>query len=237
MGHDEYWTTTMRTRSRRARDAGTNLGFLGANTMYWRIRLEDTGTGPARLDRRVPRTTAHLDPMRDDRPAETTARFRDAPAARTRARADRHEVRVLPGRHGLRRSHRPVVGLRGDGRRNAATGIPGLVGPEADRVYPDSRAAAPAADPQRHRRTPAAASPPRTESVYYTVRSGAGVFNAGTLRWGCAIVDRCERPLGRAHRGFVAAGDRQRAARLRRGPVGTTAPGARQRGRTSTSRR
>ncbi len=41
------------------------------------------------------------------------------------------------------------------------------------------------------------------ESVYYTAPSGAGVFNAGTLRWGCAMVDRCERPLGARTARFV----------------------------------
>ena len=33
-------------RRRDRRDAGTNLAFLGANTMYWRIRLADRATGP-----------------------------------------------------------------------------------------------------------------------------------------------------------------------------------------------
>ena len=47
-----------------------------------------------------------------------------------------------------------------------------------------------------------------TQSVYYTAGSGAGVFNAGTLRWGCAMVDRCERPLGRRHAGVHPDGDR-----------------------------
>ena len=41
LGHDEYWTQTMRERLRAARDAGVNLGFLGANTGYWQIRYED----------------------------------------------------------------------------------------------------------------------------------------------------------------------------------------------------
>ena len=36
MGHDEYWTPAMRKAVERARDGGTNLAFLGANTMYWR---------------------------------------------------------------------------------------------------------------------------------------------------------------------------------------------------------
>ncbi len=41
------WVTTSTGRRRcgravtAARDAGTNLAFLGANTMYWRVRLED----------------------------------------------------------------------------------------------------------------------------------------------------------------------------------------------------
>ena len=78
MGHDEYWTTTMRSAVTEARDAGTNLAFLGANTMYWRVRLEDRATGPARVVVGY-RSDAGLDPRRDDRPREATARFRDAP--------------------------------------------------------------------------------------------------------------------------------------------------------------
>ena len=44
-----------------ARDAGTNLAFLGANTMYWRVRLESRPTGPARLMTGY-RSEAYLDP-------------------------------------------------------------------------------------------------------------------------------------------------------------------------------
>jgi len=41
LGHDEYWTTRMRSTVTRARDAGTNVAFLGANAVYWRTRLAD----------------------------------------------------------------------------------------------------------------------------------------------------------------------------------------------------
>ena len=65
MGHDEYWTTTMREVVTTARAAGTNLAILGANTMYWRVRLEDAGGRPAR--RLVGyRDSASLDPVRLD---------------------------------------------------------------------------------------------------------------------------------------------------------------------------
>ena len=80
MGHDEYWTPAMREAVERARDGGTNLAFLGANTMYWRIRLDDTGSGPARLQTGY-RHDAYVDPLRDQRPVEATSRFRDEPAA------------------------------------------------------------------------------------------------------------------------------------------------------------
>lgn len=41
VGHDEYWSSEMRDAVTQARDAGVNLGFLSANTAYWRIRMED----------------------------------------------------------------------------------------------------------------------------------------------------------------------------------------------------
>ena len=79
MGHDEYWTPAMRREVTRARDAGTNLAFLGANTMYWRVRLEDRPTG--RRGCWSATATARRSTRCATRPAEATARFRDAPAA------------------------------------------------------------------------------------------------------------------------------------------------------------
>jgi hypothetical protein len=42
-GHDEYWTVPMRRHVEAARDAGTNLAFLGANAVYWRARFSGDG--------------------------------------------------------------------------------------------------------------------------------------------------------------------------------------------------
>ena len=109
MGHDEYWTPAMREAVERARDGGTNLAFLGANTMYWRIRLDDADSGPARLQTGY-RHDAHLDPLRDQRPAQATSRFRDEPAAESEQTLVGHGVRVLPGR---RRPHRRVAAAGG----------------------------------------------------------------------------------------------------------------------------
>ena len=63
-----------------------------------------------------------------------------------------------------------------------------------------------------------------TQSVYYTTASGAGVFNAGTLRWGCAIVDRCERPLGPRTAEFTRTVTGTLVEEFARGPVGDRHP-------------
>ena len=49
-GHDEYWSDPMRRTVERARDRGTSLVFLSANTMYWRVELTSGACGePGRL--------------------------------------------------------------------------------------------------------------------------------------------------------------------------------------------
>jgi hypothetical protein len=65
-----------------------------------------------------------------------------------------------------------------------------LVGIEADRVYPTSATPRPlqVLSSSPYRCLGAATS---SQSVYYTTASGAGVFNAGTLRWTCALHRRC----------------------------------------------
>jgi hypothetical protein len=42
-GHDEYWSRPQRVGFEEARDAGTNLAFLGGNTAFWQVRYEDDG--------------------------------------------------------------------------------------------------------------------------------------------------------------------------------------------------
>jgi hypothetical protein len=54
LGHDEYWTPQRRAAITRARDAGANVAFLGANTCYRRIHRWCAKAGPATP---TPRTT------------------------------------------------------------------------------------------------------------------------------------------------------------------------------------
>jgi hypothetical protein len=62
LGHDEYWSLSMRNAALSALAKGTNLAFLGANACYRQIRLEPSPVGPDRLQ--VCYKDAAQDPMR-----------------------------------------------------------------------------------------------------------------------------------------------------------------------------
>jgi hypothetical protein len=221
MGHDEYWTNTMRDAVLAARDAGTNLAFLGANTMYWRVRLEDTAGGRAR--RMVGyRHDAHLDPLYAEGSVDATALFRQSPAPRPEHDLLGMQYECYPVDTDYVIASPRWWGFRGTGVRRGHR-VLGLVGPEADRVYPDARLPRPlqvlAHSPYSCRGVMTS-----SQSVYYTTGSGAGVFNAGTLRWGCAMAERCERPLGAGTAAFVRTVTTTLLTEFVRGPVGERHP-------------
>src|SRR5262245_14127006 len=45
VGHDEYWSKPMYDAAVAARDAGVNLGFFGADAVYWQVRFEPSSKG------------------------------------------------------------------------------------------------------------------------------------------------------------------------------------------------
>jgi hypothetical protein len=83
-GHGEYWTKGMFDAFDAARDAGTNLAFMGANTDYWQIRYD--------LDRRriVSFKNWGNDPVADR--SLTTVRFSDL-------RPPRYECELMGVQH------------------------------------------------------------------------------------------------------------------------------------------
>ena len=168
------------------------------------------------------RHDAYTDPLRTSKPRVATSRFRDPPSRDARERGGGMLYECYPVDTDYRVVSPGWWGFRGTGVREGSL-IPGLVGPESDRVYPD-----------RHTPRPlqilsnlmfdCRGVVTSTQSVYYSAKSGAGVFTAGTLRWGCALVDRCERPLGSTTSRFVriVTGNLLRA--FATGPVGARHP-------------
>jgi hypothetical protein len=65
VGHDEYWTWTMRDNIEQARNRTTrplNLGFFGGNAVHWQIRFENSSSAssPANAERRTIVAYKHL---------------------------------------------------------------------------------------------------------------------------------------------------------------------------------
>jgi hypothetical protein len=105
-----------------------------------------------------------------------------------------------------------------------------LVGNEADRVYPIP------STPRRlqilsYVKYSCRGVETSSQSIYYTVPSGAGVFNAGTLRWQCAITRRCDVKISRPTSTFVRTVTRNILRMYARGPVGERHPAIRNVGR------
>ncbi len=183
-GHDEYWTVPLRDAVEAARDAGTNVAFLGANAVYWRVRLEDGPLGPGRT------MAGYKDPGQDPvQGPQTTTMWRSDPAPRPENSLTGMLYECYPARGALRVTDADFFLFAGTGA-TAGAEYPGLLGDEIDRAYPIAG-------------TPAtlqvvAHSPVRCEDVgpthadvtYYTVASGAGVFATGTMMWVNALAGR-----------------------------------------------
>ena len=117
-GHDEYWTKEMYDGAIAARDAGVNLGFFSANTLYTQVRLEPSTTGtPNRV--LVCYREAALDPNPD--PNLKTVNWREAPVNRPEqalvgVHVHEHRPGERPGHpRALRGDEQRTLGLRRDG--------------------------------------------------------------------------------------------------------------------------
>ncbi|MBK8756133.1 MAG: hypothetical protein IPM08_03215 [Actinomycetales bacterium] len=178
VGHDEYWSVPMRRAVEAARDAGSNLAFLGGNAMFWRIRFERNGRLVVGY-----RDRSAQDPVRG---ATTTAKWREAPVPVPENSLLGGALRVLPrvgSVHGLHPGLLPVCRHCGQPRHLLpGVGRGGGVRPRLSHCRDAEFAASRRAfgDLVRSRR-------PRLDAVYYSADSGAGVFSVGTIQWTKAV--------------------------------------------------
>ena len=191
MGHDEYWSAAMRSAVTVARDSGTNIAFLGANAVYRRIRLRASSLGPEReiVDYKV----AREDPLSAGQPRSTTADWASAPAADPESSLTGGMYKCivpLPRADGVVAS--TPSWLFAGASVNVGTRLPGLIGPETDAVTLSDPTPRPLQillhSPQRC----ASGAASTADTTYYTVPSGAGVFDAGTIDWTCDVGGGCK---------------------------------------------
>jgi hypothetical protein len=172
-GHDEYWSANMRRTVELAREHGTSLVFLSANTMYWQVELGPSPSGvPDRL---------------------LTCRKRRGPGRPVLWREiDRHEQQLVGIQYAGRVPEpHPLIVRNADHWLWEATGahegdeVEGLVAGEADRYFPRTPL------PEHEDRILLAHSPytdsegvlRHQETSLYRAPSGALVFASGTFAW------------------------------------------------------
>ena len=176
LGHDEYWTPQQRAAVTAARDAGSNIAFLGANTCFRRIRIEDGARTVVCY-----KTDYRDDPLfgRDDPVVTTDYRSEPSPDPESSLTGVIYEGYPTDA---------PYVVQAADHWLYAGTGVKAgdsfahLIGVEYDRVTPSYPTPRPL-EILAHSPLVCEGRPSHSDSAYYTVPSGAGVFASGTMRW------------------------------------------------------
>ncbi len=201
LGHDEYWTKAMRYGADAARDRGVSMAFLGANDSFWQARLEPDSQGVA--DRvlvcykvyahpHVPSEVPTRDPEYGHDNSIVTAEWSDP--------LIHHSEELLLGLHyggafsaakfpdWVVAKDAPTAILAGTGLQGGSVIHGGLLGYEFDSYGNDSVTRAyhiirigesPVVTQQGVHRSAATA--------YYRAKSGAFIFDAGTIHWGWGL--------------------------------------------------
>ena len=196
VGHDEYWSWEMRQNVTAARDAGVSLGFFGANCSFWQIRYEPSPvTGMANRTIVCYKYDADtLDPYCNGSQAYlTTTEWRGAPV-------NRPEAELIGVMYGINYDGigdafgADIVAtdtanfiFQGTGLKNGDH-LPGLLGYEADRLYPKS--APPGTTVVAHSPfvTPAGLHG-AADMAFYQASSGATVVGVGSIEWSWGLDD------------------------------------------------
>ena len=187
VGHDEYWSSAMRSHVEAARNRGVHLAFLGADACYWQIRFEPNARGDA--DRTIvgyKEAAGNLDPLALDGKPENdrliTGRWRDPPVARP-------EERLVGVMYAADPVDADIVVSRAEHWAFAGTGLKdgdalrGLLGYEVDGSYGggppalERLAHSPFAEPGAQGKARYA------DMTIYAAESGALVFATGSIQW------------------------------------------------------
>ena len=192
VGHDEYWSWQMRQNLTAARDAGVNVGVIGANCCYWQIRLE-----PSPVTSTPNRTIVCYkdDALTKDPYAQssqsylTTTLWRSDPVDLPEGEI----IGVMSG-EGYRISGDIVVSdsssfiFQGTGLQDGDH-LPGLLGYEVGNFFPQFApsgttvvAHSPYVDPQTNVRY-------FSDMVFYPAASGASVVSVSSIQWSWGLDD------------------------------------------------
>jgi hypothetical protein len=217
LGHDEYWSTTMRLAAELARARGVNLAFLGANAMFRHVRFAPSPLGADREVVDYKSASEDPAPARDDKTVDWRAPPLDHPESTLIGEA--YECNPVDA---------DMVVTDTSSWLYAGTGLHDgdhlshLVGTEYDRWNPQmpgpSNVTVLAHSPLRCQHKPSYA-----DMTYYTATSGAGVFDTGTGWWVNSLIAPCPEG-GCRHSDAVTAITGNLLAAFGQGPAGLAHP-------------
>jgi hypothetical protein len=195
VGHDEYWSASMRAHVESALASGVNLAFFDGNSMYWQIRFGRSALGRDRVITCY--KSGELDPLSRATPALTTVQWRQPPV-------NRPENEIMGAMYGgntaLDDQGSPISYpfvvtnsrswvYQGTGLANGSR-LPERVGPEYDRVWnnghtPRGLTVLSKSPVMREsfQNGKMYDRPDVAEATVYTAASGATVFDASTIDW------------------------------------------------------
>jgi len=222
--HDEYWSGSMRATFTRARDHGENLAFFGANAIYRKIRFQSSALGRDRIE--VNYKVPQEDPLYGRDNALVTGNWPDPPDADPESSLTGQAYGCFSSRD------YPLVVTDPGGWVWAGSGVhrgeslPGVVGPESDQVEVSSPTPRPVEVLARSPAACAYGSTTESDVSYYVARSRAGVFDAGTEGWVCALPGaRCsDQAPGPLARRVIEAATRNILDAFAHGPAGLAHP-------------
>jgi len=198
MGHDEYWSLKMRENVEAARDKGVSLGFFGANTCYWQIRLDLSPITKAPYRTIIAyKEQAARDPYHDYR---NTTQWRESPVNRPEDALVGVMYENTPVDSDIVIDDAPDWMLAGTKLQKGSV-LLGLLGYEVDRMYGN---APPNTIRVAHSPYAYKGRTPYSDMTVYTAPSGATVFATGSMQWSWAL-DDYNAPQVRSPRSNLAA--------------------------------
>ena len=184
LGHDEYWSSPMRTGVQSAVLQGLNVAFLGANACYRQIRLQPTSLGTDRAV--VCYKSAAEDPMTAEDRARVTVNWGQAPVSNPESLMTGNTYQDIDAEADMVVADPTSWVLAGTGL-TAGQHLPKAVQGEFDRFVPGP--ASPATTDIVAHSLVANRHNNFSDVTWYTVSGGGGVLDTGNAHWVSLLAD------------------------------------------------
>ncbi|MDA8397856.1 MAG: hypothetical protein M0Z29_08430 [Actinomycetota bacterium] len=187
LGHDEYYSVTMRQALRNSVNHGGSLMFLGANAIFRRIRFAASPIGPDRIE--INYRNPYQDSLFGKNNARVTANWPAPPDARPESSLIGIQYECNPVNYPMVITDPQSWIFKGSGL-GFGSQIPHLIGSEFDGFLPYSPHPA---NLQILANSPVLCrnQPYFSDMTYYSAPSGGGVFATGTNYWVASLSAGC----------------------------------------------